>query len=49
MRPVLAGMIRAESLVDGSIDLDFVALLNDALFVKEENQRRVDVATKPKG
>lgn len=49
MRPVLAGMMRAESLVDCSIDLAFVALLNDAINVKEENQRRVDVATKPKG
>lgn len=42
MRPVLAGILSAESLVDGSVDLAFVALLNDALTAKEENQRRVD-------
>jgi hypothetical protein len=42
MRPVLAGILSAESLVDGSVDLAYVALLNDALDAREENQRRVD-------
>lgn len=46
MRPVLAGMLKAESLVDCTVDLAFVALLNDAITVKDENQRRVDAAHK---
>lgn len=40
-RPVLAGMVRAESLVDGSIDLAFIRLCNEALDVKQENEFRI--------
>lgn len=40
MRPVLRGMLRSESLVDGSVDLAFIALLNEALDVEQENSYR---------
>ena len=39
-RPVLAGLIKGESLVDGSVDLAYIALLNEALDVQQENQFR---------
>jgi len=39
-RPVVAGMVRAESLVDGSVDLEFLAIVNEALDVKAENEYR---------
>lgn len=38
-RPVLAGMILATSLYDGSINLAKIADMNDALDVQEENTR----------
>lgn len=44
MRPVLAGLLKAESLYDGTVDLAQIALLNDALDVQAENQRRYDAA-----
>lgn len=40
-RPVLRGMLKAESLLDGSVDLAFIALLNEALDVEQENSIRV--------
>jgi hypothetical protein len=40
MRPVLAGMMRLESLLDGTLDLAHIAWANEALNVKEENERR---------
>lgn len=40
MRPVLAGCCRYESLVDCSLGLADIALLNDALDVQAENERR---------
>jgi hypothetical protein len=40
MRPVLRGVFRMESLIDGTLDLEHVALANDALDVMEENERR---------
>jgi hypothetical protein len=39
-RPVMRNMIRAESLLDGTIDLAYIALLNEAIDVENENQRR---------
>lgn len=39
-RPVMRGMLKAESLVDGSVDLAFVALCNEAIDVEMENQFR---------
>jgi hypothetical protein len=38
--PVERGWLRAESLVDGTVDLPYVALLNDAIAVSDENRRR---------
>lgn len=46
MRPVLAKMCLYESLVNGSLDLADVALLNDALDVQGENERLYREATK---
>ena len=40
LRPVLAGCIRYESLLDGTLGLEDVARLNDALDVRDENERR---------
>lgn len=40
LRPVLAGCLRYESLLDGTVDLADVAALNDALDVRDENERR---------
>lgn len=40
LRPVLRGLLRYESLIDGSVDIADVALLNDALDVADENTRR---------
>lgn len=40
MRPVMAGCCRYESLVDGTLDLADLMLMNDALDVQAENERR---------
>ena len=40
MRPVLEGCLRYESLIDGTVDLADVAVLNDALDVRQGNERR---------
>ncbi|WP_374572787.1 hypothetical protein [Phenylobacterium sp.] len=45
-RPVLRGVLRAESLIDGSVDLEFIATLNQALDVQDENERRIAEAAK---
>lgn len=39
-RPVLRGLIRGESLIDGAVDLEFIATCNEALDVYDENCRR---------
>lgn len=41
-RPVLRGMLRAESLIDCTVDLAFVLLCNEALDIEAENNRRAD-------
>lgn len=41
MRPVLAGKCHYESLKDGTLDLEDIALLNEALDVQAENERRL--------
>lgn len=43
-RPVLRGILRAESLVDGTVDLAFVALCNEAISVEQENDLRARAA-----
>lgn len=40
MRPVLRGLCKFESLKDGTLDLADIALMNDALDVQDENERR---------
>lgn len=40
MRPVLAGLCKYESLVDGSLGLAHLAEMNDALDVQRENEAR---------
>ena len=48
MRPVLAKLCRMESLLDSSLDLADIALMNDALDVEAENQRRMNKAMENK-
>lgn len=38
--PVVAGLCKYESLKDGSLDLSDIALMNDALAVKADNEAR---------
>ena len=40
MRPVLEGCCKYESLIDGTLDLEDVARMNEALDVKYENESR---------
>lgn len=44
MNPVLRGVYRMESLLDGTLDLEHVYLANDALDVQDENERRLMAA-----
>lgn len=46
LRPVIKGMCRYESLKDGTLGLADVALMNDALDVQAENERRYLEAVK---
>lgn len=46
MRPVLRGVFRMESLIDGTLDLEHVVLANEALDVLDENERRLHQATR---
>lgn len=38
MKPVIAGMCRYESLLDGTLNLSDIALMNDALTVNMDNE-----------
>jgi hypothetical protein len=40
MRPIIKGLCRYESLIDGKLSIADFALMNDALDVMEENERR---------
>ena len=44
MRPVLEGLCSYESLINGTLDLFDVARMNEALDVRFENERRMNVA-----
>jgi len=44
MRPVLEGLCSYESLINGTLDLFDVARMNEALDVRMENERRMNVA-----
>lgn len=41
MRPVLRGLCKYESLLDGTLSLEDVARMNEALNVEDENHMRV--------
>lgn len=49
MAPVIAGMIKMESLYDGELNLDAFAIANDALALKVENERRAMDAARAEG
>ncbi|MDR1020509.1 MAG: hypothetical protein LBL73_07110 [Synergistaceae bacterium] len=40
MRPVLEGLCRYEGLADGTLSLEDLLVMNQALDVKHENERR---------
>jgi len=44
MRPVLRGLCRYESLLNGTLDLYDIARMNEALDVQDENERRMTLA-----
>jgi hypothetical protein len=44
LAPVLSGLCRFESLKDGTIDLVDIALMNDAMAVKADNEQRARAA-----
>jgi hypothetical protein len=48
MRPVLRGLCRFESLKDGTLGLEDVALMNDALVVEFDNQQLARDRAAPK-
>ena len=48
MRPVHAGLCKYESLIDGTLDLEDVARMNDSLDVTYENERRIRHAAERK-
>jgi hypothetical protein len=44
MRPVLRGLCKYESLINGTVDLLDIARMNEALDVTDENERRINEA-----
>lgn len=48
-RPVLEGLIRGESLWDGTVGLAEIAALNEALDARAENQARAQAAAERRG
>ena len=44
LRPVMAGKIKFESLLDGTVGIEHVAMLHEALDIEAENRARVDDA-----
>lgn len=48
MRPALEGVCKYESLKDGTLDLCDVALMNEALDVRDENMARAQDAARAK-
>lgn len=40
LRPVLRGMCRFESLLDGTLSLEHIAIMNEYLDVQDENEAR---------
>jgi hypothetical protein len=46
LRPVLRGLLKYESLIDGTLYIEDIALLNDAIDVQDENERRYQEANR---
>lgn len=46
MRPVLEGCCQYVWLIDGSVGLADIARMNDAITVRDENQRRMERAAR---
>lgn len=46
MAPVLAGMVPYAALIDGSVDLEDLSMMNDALQARAENDSRARLAAK---
>lgn len=44
MQPVLEGMCKYESLLDGTLDLADIDIMNDAIDVRAENRARLEEA-----
>lgn len=44
LRPVVRGLCKYESLLDGTLGLAHLAEMNDALDVEDENRRRIEAA-----
>ena len=44
LRPVIKGMCKYESLLDGTLDLADIALMNDALDVVADNEYLIEEA-----
>lgn len=44
LRPVIKGMCKYESLRDGTLDLNDIALMNDALDVIADNEHLIEQA-----
>lgn len=44
LRPVIAGMCRYESLVDGTLTMVDISIMNDALDVRADNEYLADEA-----
>lgn len=48
LRPVMAGKLKYESLLDGTVGIEHIAMLHEALDVEAENRARVDDAYRNK-
>jgi hypothetical protein len=44
LRPVIKGMCKYESIIDGTLDLADIALMNDALDVVADNEYLIEEA-----
>jgi hypothetical protein len=49
MRPVLRGMCKLESLLDGALSLEDIAMANEALDALDENEHRLRRAMEDNG
>lgn len=45
-RPVTRGLLRGESIIDGTVDIAYIALLNEVIDVEIENTARINSSRK---